>query len=308
MGTPDVVEIEGLEVRYGTFKAVDGISLNVRAGEIFGILGANGAGKTTTIRVLCGLLRPTAGRVRIGGVDPAQDLTAIKGGVGYVSQRFTLYSDLTIEQNLHFTAALRRMDEKQRDRRIRILLEVIKFYEPLSTLVQDLSGGHRQEVSIVAAMLHDPQLIILDEPTAGVSPNARLRLWNLVRQIADLGKTIFIATHHMDEAEQCDRLAFMREGKIIALDTPGELKIKAFPEPMYALSAGEGAPERWIDRVRGDSSVFTATCHGLRWHVGIRDEEAFRRLLEGFGGSVRSERISPSLEDAFVRLGKKQVS
>ncbi len=214
------VEVKGLSVRFGDFYAVNGISFTVRRGETFGFLGANGAGKTTTIRVLCGLLRPSEGLVSVGGISFDHNEQAVKAKVGYMSQKFTLYNDMTVEENLNFTASLRKMEKATYEQRRKELFDFISFDKPLNTLVRDLSGGTKQQVSLAAALLHDTEIIFLDEPTAGVTPASRSRFWQLIRQLAKRNKTVFVTTHYMDEAEQCDRIALMREGRIIALDSP----------------------------------------------------------------------------------------
>ncbi|MDE2144348.1 MAG: ABC transporter ATP-binding protein, partial [Elusimicrobia bacterium] len=270
--------------------------------EIFGFLGANGAGKTTTIRVLCGLLVPTSGRARVAGLEVADGLQAVKHKVGYMSQRFTQYDDLSVAENIAFAAALRKMSDAERERRTRELFKTIGFDRPTDTLVRDLPGGFKQELSLAVAMLHDPEIVFLDEPTAGVAPAARARFWGLIRGIAGTGKTVFVTTHYMDEAEQCGRIALMRTGCLIALDSPEGLKASAFPEPLYELHARDGAPADWAGRLKADPSVIDPEPYGLRWHAGVRDESGFRRLLAGLGPAVESRRIKPTLEDVFVRL------
>ena len=195
------VETENLTVRFGVFTAVDRVTLAVERGEIFGFLGANGAGKTTTIRVLTGLLPPTDGVARVAGLSFADGPDAIKKRVGYMSQKFTLYNDLNVGENLEFAAGLRKIPRRIFRERARRLLEFVRFDHPLSTLVRDLPGGLKQEVSLAAALLHEPDVVFLDEPTAGVSPAARARFWTLIRRLAAEGRTVFVTTHYMDEAE-----------------------------------------------------------------------------------------------------------
>jgi ABC-2 type transport system ATP-binding protein len=296
------VEAEGLTVRFGDFLAVDDVSFRVAPGEIFGFLGANGAGKTTTIRVLCGLLVPTSGRARVAGLEVAHGLQAVKGKVGYMSQRFTMYDDLTVAENMSFAAALRRMSDERLASRTKELFEVIGFDRPTGTLVRDLPGGFKQELSLAVAMLHDPEVLFLDEPTAGVAPASRARFWALIRRIAAGGKTVFVTTHYMDEAEQCGRIALMRTGRLIALDSPAGLKASAFPEPLFELQGGADAPPGWTERLKADPSVIDPSPYGLRWHAGVRDEAGFARLLKALGSSVEARRIPPTLEDVFVRL------
>jgi len=230
--TPSV-EVAHLSIRFGEFTAVDDVSFSVFPGEIFGFLGANGAGKTTTIRTLLGLLIPSSGSVRVAGTlfEGQAQVRALKNKVGYMSQRFTLYNDLTVSENLAFAAGLRKLPAALYERRCRELLDFIGFDRASDALVGQLPGGLKQELALAAALLHDPEIVFLDEPTAGVAPAARARFWALIGKLAGAGKTVFVTTHYMDEAENCGRIALMRAGRIIALGTPEELKRKAFPEP-----------------------------------------------------------------------------
>jgi ABC-2 type transport system ATP-binding protein len=223
------VEVKNLSVQFGDFYAVKDISFEVPEGEIFGFLGANGAGKTTTIRVLCGLLLPTEGSASVCGLDVTSSAFEVKSKVGYMSQKFTLYDDMTVDENLFFTASLRKMDKKHYQEQKEKLLQMIRFSQDLKTLVKDLPGGIKQQVSLVASLIHDPEIVFLDEPTAGVSPAYRKRFWDLIRELAANKKTVFVTSHYMDEVEQCDRIALMRAGELIALDSPRGLKKKNFP-------------------------------------------------------------------------------
>lgn len=297
MSAPAVLT-EHLTVRFGDFTAVDRVSLRVERGEIFGFLGANGAGKTTTIRVLTGLLAPTAGRVEVAGLSFDGGADAIKTRVGYMSQKFTLYTDLTVAENLEFAAALRKIPPDVFGKRARALLDFIGFRDRTNLLVRDLPGGLKQEVSLVAALLHDPEIVFLDEPTAGVSPAARARFWELIRGLAGRGKTVFVTTHYMDEAGECGRIALMRAGALIALGTPRELKDRAFPEPLYELHFPAAPPADWKIALAGVGAV---QAHGLRWHVAVREPRRWGDVLSRWGGAARVRRIEPSLEDVFLR-------
>ena len=290
------VEVERLTVRFGDFTAVDDISFSVSRGEIFGFLGANGAGKTTTIRALCGLLVPTEGRIVVAG---SSDVRTIKGRVGYMSQRFTLYDDLTAEENVLFAGRLRRMEDRRIRERFRELADFAGFHSPPNTLVRDLPAGIKQKLALSVCLLHDPSVIFLDEPTAGVAPDARESFWQLIRRATSAGKTVFVTTHYMDEAERCGRVALMRDGRIIALDSPEGLKRAAFPEPFFELTAPAEAPEDWPARVRAVPGVHSLSPHGLRYHLaaaaGARWEDALP------AGTIRKA-VPPSLEDVFLRL------
>lgn len=225
-----VVDVAGLSVKFGDYFAVNKISFSVGQGEIFGFLGANGAGKTTTIRVLCGLLLPSEGQAQVCGFDVLKDASKVKNCVGYMSQKFTLYDDLTVKENLEFTGALRKLDEEKLRLQKEKLLNFIKFKGDENSLVKNLPGGIKQQVSLIASVLHNPSIVFLDEPTAGVSPAYRQRFWSLIRELAKEGKTVFVTTHYMDEAEQCERIALMRSGELIALDSPENLKRHSFPD------------------------------------------------------------------------------
>lgn len=305
------MDVRDLSVRFGDFVAVDGMTFAVRRGETFGFLGANGAGKTTTIRVLCGLLVPSEGRARVAGVgfDGGQrSVTSIKSRVGYMSQKFTLYNDLTVEENLNFIAALRKLDRDVYVKRRQELFEFISFDRPLSAAVQDLSAGTKQQVSLAAALLHDPEIIFLDEPTAGVSPASRARFWSLIRRLSGQGKTVFVTTHYLDEAEQCDRIALMREGKLIALDTPEGLKQSAFPMPMLEFEPKGTLTYEEVSRLGKHEAFLFFEPYGLRFHASIRSEEAWEKARPLFEETFTIRRIKPSLEDVFIRTveGKAQ--
>jgi ABC-2 type transport system ATP-binding protein len=289
------VDVRGLTVTFGDFTAVDDITFAVTPGEIFGFLGANGAGKTTTIRVLCGLLIPARGDVRVAGHDFSDGGVAIKNRVGYMSQRFTLYNDLTVAENLSFIASLRKLAPERTRRRMKELFDLIDYGMPLDTPVLDLPGGIKQELSLAASLLHEPEVVFLDEPTAGVSPAARRRFWALIRKVAKSGVTVFVTTHYMDEAEECDRIALMRAGRIIALDSPSGLKAHAFPETLVEIETPEAGGD-W--RAAIAPSVKTLQPHGLRFHAVLKDKAAFERAAAG----LRWHEIRPSLEDVFVRL------
>ncbi|WP_374035735.1 ABC transporter ATP-binding protein [Bdellovibrio bacteriovorus] len=224
------VEVQNLSVKFGDYYAVKDISFTVEKGEIFGFLGANGAGKTTTIRVLCGLLLPSQGEARVCGLDVQRQAFEVKKKVGYMSQKFTLYDDMTVAENLTFTASLRKLPDQQVKMQKERLLEFIRFKASEKTLVKDLPGGIKQQVSLVSSLLHDPEIVFLDEPTAGVSPAYRQRFWSLIRALGKEGKTVFVTTHYMDEAEQCHRIALMRSGELIALNSAEGLKAANFPD------------------------------------------------------------------------------
>lgn len=301
------VEVENLIVQFGDFKAVNNVSFSVNAGEIFGFLGANGAGKTTTIRVLCGLLEPTSGKVRVAGIDFSEGNELIKAKVGYMSQKFTLYNDLTVEENLNFTASLRKMVPAIYRRRRDELFSLISFNQPLNTRVGDLSGGIKQQVSLAASLLHDPDIVFLDEPTAGVTPASRARFWSLIREIAGQGKTVFVTTHYMDEAEQCGRIALMRSGELIALDSPSGLKKTAFPQLMLEFDPIRDLPFEEINQLKSHPAFSFFEPYGLRFHAAIKSESEWSRYKEELERKFKIRPVQPTLEDVFIKAVEGQA-
>ena len=218
------VKTDKLTRRFGKFLAVDQVSIEVTPGEIFGFLGANGAGKTTMIRMLCGLLKPSAGSATVAGFDVYQQSENIKKNIGYMSQKFSLYDDLKIHENIEFFGGIYGLSKKLIRQRRDALLKQVGLTNVANSMTRDLPVGFKQRLALGCALLHDPPILFLDEPTSGVDPEARRSFWDLIYNTAEAGKTIFVTTHFMDEAEYCHRLSIMREGKLIALGTPGELK------------------------------------------------------------------------------------
>lgn len=291
-----LVEVQDLSVRFGSFWAVKGVSFTVGRGEIFGFLGANGAGKTTTIRVICGLLQATSGRVVVDGEVflPGHE-ERIKAKVGYMSQKFTLYQDLSVGENLDFAAALHNVSGETFRQRKQELFEMIQFDRSERDIVEDLPGGTKQQIALVASLIHDPPLVVLDEPTAGVSPFSRAKFWDLIRLLTDKGKTVFVTTHYMDEAENCHRVVFMRSGELIALGSPQQLKKETFQKPLYSLLPRQGLPETVIENLTNLCDMVEP--YGQRYHI-ILKEGVLPEILED---EFVVERIEPSLEDVFIR-------
>ncbi|HSR66404.1 MAG TPA: ABC transporter ATP-binding protein [Acidobacteriota bacterium] len=218
------VQVQDLSRKFGDFVAVDGVSFRVEPGEIFGFLGSNGAGKTTTIRMLCGLLRPTSGEASVEGYDVYLQPERIKQSIGYMSQRFSLYDELTVSENLRFFGGVYGLRGQEGRRRRREIAQRLGLQERRRELTRRLPGGWKQRLALGCAILHDPPILFLDEPTSGVDPIARREFWKLIRALSQQGRTIFVTTHYMDEAEHCHRLALMHAGRIIALDSPRALK------------------------------------------------------------------------------------
>lgn len=294
-----IVNVSHLSVKFGDFYAVKDVSFQVSKGEIFGFLGANGAGKTTTIRVLCGLLLASEGKVLIDGeefIEGKENL--IKQKVGYMSQRFTLYDDISIKENMDFAAALRGLNKKEYEENRKNLLDFIGFEEKLSTVVRELPGGIKQEIALCVSLLHNPQIIFLDEPTAGVAPASRFRFWQLIKNLSAIGKTVFVTTHYMDEAENCGRIALMRSGELIALDSPQNLKKNTFKKQLYSLTPKKDNIARFDDNL---FEIFEP--YGQHYHVIFRAQDPNIKKLQN---DFLIEKIEPSLEDVFIHLVEGQ--
>ena len=218
------VVVEHLSKRFGDFVAVSDVNLRVGKGEIFGFLGPNGAGKSTTIRILCGLLAPSEGKAMVAGFDVATEPEKVRENIGYMSQRFSLYDDLTVEENINFFMGIYGVDRAKRSVRKEYALEMAGLVGQEKTMTRTLSGGWKQRLALGCAILHEPPIVFLDEPTSGVDPIARRAFWDLIYQLSEAGQTVFVTTHYMDEAEYCHRVALLYHGKVIALGTPAELK------------------------------------------------------------------------------------
>lgn len=293
-----MVDVEHLDVCFSGFYAVRDVCFSVQAGEIFGFLGANGAGKTTTIRVLCGLLRATSGKIIIDNTQFSDGMeNSIKQKVGYMSQKFTLYDDLSVKENFDFAAALREIPSRTYKKTLDKLLNFIDFKYSMKTIVKDLPGGIKQEIALCVALLHDPKIVFLDEPTAGVAPKSRSRFWQLIRELAKNGKTIFVTTHYMDEAENCNRIALMRAGEIIALDSPENLKRKTFKSNMYSFTPhnkdAKFPPQK-------DTVIFEP--YGQHWHIVFKDNINTSEEIKKYSHYFKIVQVQPSLEDVFIKL------
>ena len=233
MDTESVITADGLTKKFGSFTAVDGISFSVRRGEIFGFLGANGAGKTTAMRMLCGLSRPTAGRAVVAGYDVGEQPEQVKRHIGYMSQRFSLYDDLTVAENMRLFGGIYGMDGGTIRRKTAECLRSLALEDERDTLVGSLPLGWKQKLAFTVATFHEPEIVFLDEPTGGVDPMTRRTFWELIYRAADRGTTVFVTTHYMDEAEYCDRVSVMVDGRIEALDTPKALKAAMGTDNLY---------------------------------------------------------------------------
>ncbi|MBI2372526.1 MAG: ABC transporter ATP-binding protein [Deltaproteobacteria bacterium] len=301
------IEVEALTRRFGEFIAVKSVSFHVEEGEIFGYLGANGAGKSTTIRMLCGLLAPTSGRATVSGVDIASDPEGVKRSIGYVSQKFSLYQDLLVEENLEFFGGAYGLSGKALQSRIDAALAEVELFGERKRRTGDLPGGLRQRVALASALLHQPRILFLDEPTAGVDPLRRRVFWDLIKSLAAKGTTIFVTTHYMDEAENCRRIGLMVDGELVALDTPAHLKRDHVPGTIYSIK-GAGV-ERALPLFSGTTGVFDAHPFGAALHVRTEPSRLSREgvieKLAGIGlGHLEVGRIDPTLEDVFLAVAE----
>ena len=301
---PSIV-VDDLVKRFGSFTAVNHVSFTVSRGEIMGFLGPNGAGKSTMIRMLCGLLRPTAGRALIAGLDVGREPERVREHIGYMSQKFSLYNDLSVIENLRFFGGIYRVTGARLAERMDFAIAMAGLAGREDALVSTLSGGWKQRLALGCAVLHQPPVLFLDEPTSGVDPNSRRRFWDLIYTLAEQGVTVLITTHYMDEAEYCNRIALISAGTLVALGSPGELKQHAVhrdlllvdcDDPGALLVALEKAPH-----VR-DAAPFGSSLH-LLVDRAATDVPQIQAYLEGKGLRwTHIEPIAPSLEDAFVQL------
>jgi ABC-2 type transport system ATP-binding protein len=298
----EAVRVSELTRRFGDFTAVDRVSFEVYEGEIFGFLGPNGAGKTTTITMLTGLLRPTSGDARVAGFDVRKQIDRVKLSIGYMSQLFSLYPDLTVLENIELFAGLYNVEGERLDRRKDWVLAMARLEDYQDRLTGELPLGHKQRLALGCAVLHEPPILFLDEPTSGVDPISRRNFWDLIYGFAEDDTTVFVSTHYMEEAEYCHRIAVMNRGSIIALDRPHALK-EAISEPILEVTTSD-AP-RAVEVLRDAPGVLEVTMFGRAVHAMVEDQATAERqipeILAAAGYSVESIRpIEPSLEDVFV--------
>ncbi len=289
------VELDNLTRRFGDFTAVDSVSLKIRQGAIYGFLGPNGSGKSTTIRMLCGLLEPSAGGGRVLGLDIARDSEAIKQKIGYMSQKFSLYDDLTVSENLTFYAGMYSLEPAVEKRRIAEMLALAGLEKRQHELVANLSGGWKQRLALGCSILHEPAILFLDEPTGGVDPKSRRLFWDIIYNLSLAGTTIMVTTHFMDEAEHCDEIGFIYEGRLLISDSPANLK-KSLPGVLLAIPTAE--PMALLAEIEAKGDYLDAYPFGASLHV-----LATSAATDSFA-AYQPEIIGPSLEDVFVYLVK----
>jgi len=294
-----VIDVQGLTKSFGGKRVVDDFSIDVRRGQVFGFLGPNGSGKTTTIRMLCGLLTPDAGRGTCLGFDILREQSAIKRRVGYMTQKFSLYEDLSIRENLEFVARVYGMDRRRA--RVDATLEQLGLIGRQGQLAGTLSGGWKQRMALASCILHEPDLLLLDEPTAGVDPKARREFWDEIHRLAGRGLTVLVSTHYMDEAERCHEIAYLAYGKLMARGTVADVVARS---GLVTWSVeGEGLSEL-AERLRGVDGVDMVAAFGTALHVSGTDETALERAIVPYRAALglRWTRSEPSLEDVFIHL------
>ena len=299
------VSLKDLTKKFGDFTAVDRVSLEVAKGEIFGFLGPNGAGKSTTIRMLSGLLQPSGGEGTVAGLDVVHQTEMIKPHIGYMSQKFSLYEDLTVEENIDFYGGIYRIPRHKKTERKEWVLRMADLKQHRHSLTGTLASGWKQRLALGCAVLHEPPIIFLDEPTSGVDPLSRRGFWSLIYELADSGVTIFVTTHYMEEAEYCDRLGLIYRGALIAVGTPGELKTKYMHDTV--IDVGCERPQEAMEILADLPEIKEAALFGKGLHLVAEETggavSAVRNALQEHGFEFyRVEKIRPSLEDVFVSL------
>ncbi len=297
------IDVRGLTRRFGSFVAVDNLSFQVEGGEIFGFLGANGAGKSTTIRMLCGLLQPTEGTALVDGIDVAVDPEGVKRRIGYMSQRFSLYEALTVDQNIRFFGGIYGLSGDRLEQRRRFVIDMSGLKGRENTLTKQLPGGWRQRLALGCAILHEPSIVFLDEPTGGVDPLSRRRFWDLIGDLSRRGVTVLVTTHYLDEAEHCHRLMIIQAGRLAALGTASELKHVFAARPIVEINASR--PVDAMQVLDALPAVEKTSLFGTSVHAVLRNASGsaatIERALKDAGIEVQSVgAVSPSLEDVFL--------
>lgn len=306
----NAIEVENLTKRFGTFTAVDHINFSVREGEIFGFLGANGAGKSTTIRMLCALLNSSEGTARVGGYDINKQPNRVKESIGYMSQKFSLYDDLTVEENIDFFGRVYGLSADELALRKRWVLEIANLSGREQSITRILSGGWKQRLALGCAVLHRPRIVFLDEPTSGVDPVMRRKFWELINEMSAEGVTVLVTTHFLEEAEYCNDIIFINAGKIIANGSPGELKEKYIKNPILEVQCSHAIEAMAL--IEAEPWALETSVFGTYLHVSVPDVETssenIRSVLQQHHISVSNiERITPSLEDVFIYLLDEQA-
>ncbi|MCJ7612099.1 MAG: ABC transporter ATP-binding protein [Candidatus Aminicenantes bacterium] len=304
------IDVRGLGKRFGAFTAVDDVSFTVRRGDIFGFLGANGAGKSTTIRMLCGLLAPTAGTASVAGHDIRREPDKVKASIGYMSQRFSLYEDLTVEENISFFGSVYGLARKTIRSRMPWVLDLAGLRDRERSLTRTLAVGWKQRLALGCAILHEPAIVFLDEPTGGVDPISRRKFWDLINTLSERGVTVFVTTHYLDEAEYCNDIRLIHAGRIVAGGSPRELKERVIRHPLLEVECSR--PVEALEILQREPWVLETSIFGTTLHVSVADEAEGRariaRILKQRSLSlIRLDRITPSLEDVFIHTIEEQT-
>lgn len=297
------IEVRDLSRRFGDFVAVDGVSFDVRRGEIFGFLGSNGAGKSTTIRMLCGLLRPSGGTARVAGVDVSSDPEGVKQRIGYMSQRFSLYELLTVDQNIRFFAGIYGLTAARVAARRDFVLEIAGLRGREGTLARDLAGGWRQRLALGCAILHEPQVLFLDEPTGGVDPISRRQFWRLIDVLSASGVTVLVTTHYLDEAERCHRVALIHGGRLATIGTIPEVKEVFAGRPIVEIRGSRPVDTmRLLDAMPEveKTSLFGTAVHAVLRNAALTPADLSARLSQAGIAVETADLVLPSLEDVFL--------
>jgi len=297
------VSVQNLEKKFGNFIAVNRINFEVQQGEIFGFLGPNGAGKSTTIRMLCGIIQPTYGSGQVGGFDIIKEQAKIKENIGYMSQRFSLYDDLTVEENINFYGGIYKIPAKEKKERLETTIRTAGLEGMESNLTSTLAGGWKQRLALGCALLHKPRMLFLDEPTSGADPITRANFWEIIKGLAGRGVTVFVTTHYMDEAENCNRMVLIYHGTIIATGTPQEMKTKCMKDEVLEINLANS--QEWLERIGKIEGVKEAALFGVNIHAVVYDSSKAIPAIKEFlkkerAGDFTVNKILPSLEDVFV--------
>ncbi len=306
-----VIQAEGLTKRFGDLVAVRDVSFDISRGAIFGFLGPNGSGKSTVIRMLCGLLQPTTGRAELEGLDVVAQTEEVKRRIGYMSQRFSLYEDLTVMENLEFYGSIYGLRRQRMVDRCRDVVQLVGLEERLGQLTRTLSGGFKQRLALACSLLHEPKILFLDEPTAGIDPVARREIWDLLFRLAGEGTTFFVTTHYMDEAERCSQVGYIYQSRLIARGRPQELKKmpEVNPDDADWFEVLSAEPTRALTLLRTVPDIVDATIFGESIHIlartGVDESKITEFLTAQQMARVECRRVPPSLEDVFVTLTRR---
>jgi ABC-2 type transport system ATP-binding protein len=301
------VFVRNLTKKFNDFIAVNNISFEVKKGEVYGFLGANGAGKTTTIKMLCGLLLPDSGEAKVAGFDIYKETENIRKNIGYMSQKFSLYTNLTVKENIKFFAGLYGIENKKAEQRSDKVINEVELNGYEKKLISELPGGIRQRAALACAIAHEPQILFLDEPTAGVDPILRLRFWEIINSLSYAGVTVFVTTHYMDEVEHCDRIALMNEGKIVKIGTIEEIKRQTFETGIFEVEPDD-VIRAYKTLIQHAEKIGTISLHGGSLHIALeKDPDTYLNTIENLLKEaqvkiIKIKKIEPSMDDVFVKI------